>query len=167
MNYNAKAIEPAPAESESKDEKTDSATFESPREAVNVRTSLDNAYGHETTRYIDNLIHDISSGVTLDEVESVTAKALTGFKKLATAANLSVVVQQPTAIMRRMGLVDPKYFVNKMSWNKSYDEAMKYSGTAILKDIGGFDMGENRSMASWITDMDTGVKDKIKAFSPV
>lgn len=167
MNYNAKAIEPAPAESESKDEKTDSAAFENPREAVNVRTSLDNAYGHETTRYIDNLIHDISSGATLDEVESVTAKALTGFKKLATAANLSVVVQQPTAIMRAMALVDPKYFVNKMSWNKSYDEAMKYSGTAILKDIGGFDMGENRSMASWLTDFDTGVKDKIRAFSPV
>ena len=168
MNYNAKAIEPAPAESEAKDEKTDSATFEGPREAVNVRTSLDNAYGHETTRYIDNLIHDISSGATLDEVESVTAKALTGFKKLATAANLSVVVQQPTAIMRAMALVDPKYFVNnKMSWNKSYDEAMKYAGTAILKDIGGFDMGENRSMASWLTDFDTGVKDKIKAFSPV
>lgn len=167
MNYNAKAIEPAPAESESKDEKTDSAAFESPREAVNVRTSLDNAYGHETTRYIDNLINDISSGATLDEVESVTAKALTGFKKLATAANLSVVVQQPTAIMRAMTLVDPKYFVNKMSWNKSYDEAMKYSGTAILKDIGGFDMGDNRSMASWLTDFDTGVKDKIKAFSPV
>lgn len=167
MNYNAKAIEPAPAESETQDEKTDSAAFENPREAVNVRTSLDNAYGHETTRYIDNLIHDISSGVTLDEVESVTAKALTGFKKLATAANLSVVVQQPTAIMRAMALVDPKYFVNRMSWNKSYDEAMKYSGTAILKDIGGFDMGENRSMASWLTDFDTGVKDKIKAFSPV
>lgn len=167
MNYNAKAIEPAPAESEANDEKTDSAAFENPREAVNVRTSLDNAYGHETTRYIDNLIHDISSGVTLDEVESVTAKALTGFKKLATAANLSVIVQQPTAIMRAMALVDPKYFVNRMSWNKSYDEAMKYSGTAILKDIGGFDMGENRSMASWLTDFDTGAKDKIKAFSPV
>lgn len=167
MNYNAKAIEPAPAESEAQNEKADSAAFESPREAVNVRTSLDNAYGHETTRYIDNLIHDISSGVTLDEVESVTAKALTGFKKLATAANLSVVVQQPTAIMRAMALVDPKYFVNKMSWNKSYDEAMKYSGTAILKDIGGFDMGENRSMASWLIDFDNGVKDKIKAFSPV
>lgn len=167
MNYNAKAIEPAPAESETQDEKTDSAAFENPREAVNVRTSLDNAYGHETTRYIDNLIHDISSGATLDEVESVTAKAMTGFKKLATAANLSVVVQQPTAIMRAIALVDPKYFVNRMSWNKSYDEAMKYSGTAILKDIGGFDMGENRSMASWLTDFDTGVKDKIKAFSPV
>lgn len=167
MNYNAKAIEPVPAESETQGKKTDSAAFENPREAVNVRTSLDNAYGHETTRYIDNLIHDISSGVTLDEVESVTAKALTGFKKLATAANLSVVVQQPTAIMRAMALVDPKYFVNRMSWNKSYDEAMKYSGTAILKDIGGFDMGDNRSMASWLTDFDTAVKDKIRAFSPV
>mgnify|MGYP004644291377 CR=1 FL=1 len=167
MNYNAKAIEPVPAESEAQDEKTDFAAFENPREAVNVRTSLDNAYGHETTRYIDNLIHDISSGATLDEIESVTAKALTGFKKLATAANLSVVVQQPTAIMRAMALVDPKYFVNKISWNKSYNEAMKYAGTAILKDIGGFDMGNNRSMASWLTDFDTGVKDKIKAFSPV
>lgn len=165
MNYNAKAIEPAQAEV--KNEKTDSVTFEKPREAVNVRTSLDNAFGHETTRYIDNLIHDISSGATLDEVESVTAKALTGFKKLATAANLSVVVQQPTAIMRAMALIDPKYFVNRISWNKSYDEAMKYAGTAILKDIGGFDMGNNRSMASWLTDFDTGVKDKIKAFSPV
>ena len=167
MNYNAKAVEPAPAESEAKDEKTDSAMFEKPREAVNVRTSLDNAYGHETTRYIDNLIHDISSGATLDEVESVTAKALTGFKKLATAANLSVVVQQPTAIMRAMALVDPKYFVNKISWNKSYDEAMRYAGTAILKDIGGYGMYNNNSMASWLTDFDTGVKDKIKAFSPV
>lgn len=167
MNYNAKAVEPAQTESEAKDEKTDSITFEKPREAVNVRTSLDNAYGHETTRYIDNLIHDISSGATLDEVESVTGKALTGFKKLATAANLSVVAQQPTAIMRAMALVDPKYFVNKISWNKSYDEAMKYAGTAILKDIGGFDMGNNRSMASWLTDFDTGIKDKIKAFSPV
>lgn len=167
MNYNAKAVEPAQAESGVKDEKTDFVTFEKPREAVNVRTSLDNAFGHETTRYIDNLIHDISSGATLDEVESVTAKTLTGFKKLATAANLSVVVQQPTAIMRAMALVDPKYFVNKISWNKSYDEAMKYAGTAILKDIGGFDMGNNRSMASWLTDFDTKVKDKIKAFSPV
>lgn len=133
---------------------------------VNMRTSLDNAYGMEAARYIDTLIEDMSSGLSYDAGESAAAAMLTKFKKLATAANLSVTIQQPTAIMRAMAYVDPKYFVKKISWSKSFNEAKKYAGTAVLKDIGGYDMNNNRSAVEYLLDYGYDAKDKAKAFNP-
>lgn len=136
-------------------------------DAVNMRTSLDNAYGEGAARYIDTLINDLSSGVSYDAGEEFSTKLLSSFKKLAVMANLSVVVQQPTAVMRAMALIDPKYFVNKVTWNKSYEEAMLYAGTAVLKDIGGYDMNNNRSAVGYLLDYGYDAKDKAKAFNPL
>ena len=77
------------------------------------------------------------------------------FKRGAVLMNASVTIQQPSAILRATALINPKYFARMTAHPmKAYDEAMKYSGTAVIKEIGGFDTGMGSSAASWIMEVD-------------
>lgn len=132
-----------------------------------VRAALGEAYGTQAKFYVDTLIEDITNGSTSDPheklLDKVIGESIRKFKMNAVAANLSVIVQQPSAVGRAFALVDPKYFFTKSPKN-GYEECKKYSGVAVIKEIGGFDTSTGKGNADWImkTDPD-GIKNKAVA----
>ncbi len=57
--------------------------------------------------------------------------------------------------------IDPKYFFKNLPDKKSYEELKKYSGVAVIKEIGGFDAGTGISGTDWL------VRDELKDYGDI
>lgn len=129
-----------------------------------VKAALQTAYGEAAKQYIDTFLSDLNGGLVADPRERFASKWVSRFKKGAVLASLSVAIQQPASIVRAAAFIDPKYFITKPQ-KGAYEEAMKYSGTAIIKEVGGFDTGTGRGAAAWITTVaPEEIKTKVKSF---
>lgn len=117
---------------------------------LSVKAELKRVYGQAAVTYLSNLARDVSGGVVAQERTGVN-KWLSKFKKNAVAANLSVVIQQPSAIMRAMNMVSPKYFLRPANALKEAAEMEKYSGVALIKSMGRFDTGTGFTGEEWLT----------------
>lgn len=117
---------------------------------LSVKAELKRVYGQAAVTYLSNLARDVSGGVVAQERTGVN-KWLSKFKKNAVAANLSVVIQQPSAIMRAMNMVSPKYFIKPANALKEAAEMEKYSGVALIKSMGRFDTGTGFTGEEWLT----------------
>lgn len=118
-----------------------------------IRAELDKAYGQHTSKYIKTFINDISGNITVDPRDSMASKMISTFRRNAVSGKLSVAIQQPSAIVRATALVDPKYFFGHVDKN-TYDTAKKYSGTAVIKEVGGFDAYTGKGLVQWMADND-------------
>ena len=118
-------------------------------QSSSVKQALARAYGEKVENYIVQLLNNIGGGASQDYRNNPLSKLSGRAKKAMVAMSASVVIQQPSAIVRAMAIVDPKYFVN-MPKKGSFEEAMKYAGTAALKRIGGFDAGTGKGIADYI-----------------
>lgn len=117
---------------------------------MSMKSALRAAYGDNVVRYIDRFNADVGGKITADVRDQEMGVMLSKFKKGAVLASMSVVVQQPTAYFRAFSMMNPKYM--RLGWTGAYQEAQQYAGTAIIKDIGGFDMQTSRGAADWILD---------------
>jgi hypothetical protein len=117
---------------------------------MSMKSALRAAYGDNVVRYIDRFNADVGGKITADVRDQEMGVMLSKFKKGAVLASMSVVVQQPTAYFRAFSMINPKYM--RFGWMGAYQEAQQYAGTAIIKDIGGFDMQTSRGAADWILD---------------
>lgn len=115
-----------------------------------VKQSLINAYGSSAQKYIEQLMHDLNGGVAVQS-DGVMDQLISKFKKNAVYASASVVVQQPSAMVRAMALVNPKYFAGGVMKDGSWDELTRYSGVAVIKEMGGFDTSTGFGAQDWIT----------------
>ncbi len=131
----------------------------------NVKAAFRKAWGNEYKKYVDNLLRDINGGVMTDSRE-IGDKWISKFKKAAVMGSASVMIQQPSAIVRAFSEVDTKYFVASTfaQRKKAYEEAKKYAPVAVLKEIGGFDTVGGQSMTDWMLKRDYKGKDKLIAF---
>ena len=134
-----------------------------------IRAELDKAYGQHTSKYIKTFINDISGNITVDPRDSMASKMISAFRRNAVAGKLSVAIQQPSAIVRATALVDPKYFFGHVGKN-TYDTAKKYSGTAVIKEVGGFDAYTGKGLVQWMADNDKlnfrNVRDAVAGWLP-
>lgn len=128
-----------------------------------ISTMLEARFGSGANDYLTTFIKDLNgakaqSGGFIGGISNLFTK----FKKTAVGASFSVVVQQPTAIIRATSEIDAKYFAHLPkveSLNKKWEQIQKYAPIAIIKDIGGFDAGSGRTIAEWINaDTRRGVK---------
>ncbi len=127
--------------------------------SVSVKATLQGAYGPSAEQYVRNLLTDLNSGVRSQNGTEFVNK-LTGLaKKGAVFASMSVVIQQPSAVVRATAHVNPKYFINAFpqsaNWlkvSKEYEELKKYAPVAGIKEMGYFDTGFGKSTAEWITE---------------
>lgn len=110
-----------------------------------VKVALDNAYGAEAKDYLMTLMKQLNGGLQRDKSVGLSNRMLSGFKRGATMASLSVVIQQPTSIIRSMSIIDPKYF--KSGFLKSirerqavWDELKSWAPVALIKESGSFDV---------------------------
>ncbi len=133
------------------------------------KNELEANYGKECTAYFDELLKQLNGGVRADSVELAYGKLLSMFKKGATMLSLSVVVQQRSAIARAYGEILPQYFGSKKVPRKSFkdtrDEMMRYAGCAVIKNMGGFDVGGGGASAAWLTEKEYNKGlDSVKGF---
>lgn len=133
---------------------------------VSVRSAMETAFGKSYVSYVDTLLKDINGGINADSREKSIGRLLSNFKKTAVLGSASVVIQQPSAIVRAFAEIDPSYFVASTfaGRKKAWEKALKYSSTALLKDIGGFDTVSGRGTVDWLTKTEYKGKDKVIAF---
>ena len=137
---------------------------------ISTKALIASIFGNEARNYIDQYITDLNGGSKgasgyKNPLMSMFAK----FKKTAVGAKLSVVIQQPFAILRAMSEIRPDYFlpflhgISRTKGIKVYEELKKYAPVAILKEMGGFDIGSSGSVKSYIgTTEYHGLKGKAK-----
>ena len=124
---------------------------------VTIRSLFSRKHGSPSSKYVDDLLKDLNGGPQTDNRGAWDA-GIRLFKKNAVVGKLSVALQQPTAITRAFAYINPRWFANlrlerpKVTWKRM----MKYSGTAVLKDMGGFNVGLGQGAKNWIERGDLG-----------
>lgn len=118
-------------------------------DSTSVKNMLRSAYGDEVPGYIEQQMRDLYGGVSPDRDAGLVNTLISGHKRAAVLGSASVVIQQPTAIIRAMSEVNLKYFAGKLPAG-GFEEAKQYAGTAVIKDMGGFDTSMSRGATDWI-----------------
>lgn len=116
-----------------------------------VQRSLEKAYGKDANKYFTTFIKDLNGVNEGGRGEGFAKKMLSNYKVAAVAANLRVALLQPTAYVRAVGVMDPKYLAKGLSAKSGYKEAEAHSGIALWKQMGFYD-----------TNIGRGVRDQIK-----
>ena len=116
-----------------------------------VQRSLEQAYGKDANKYFTTFIKDLNGVNEGGRGEGFAKKMLSNYKVAAVAANLRVALLQPTAYVRAVGVMNPKYLAKGFSAKSGYREAEAHSGIALWKQMGFYD-----------TNIGRGVRDQIK-----
>ena len=140
--------------------------------SVSVKATLQGAYGPAAEQYVRALLTDLNSGVRSQSGAEFVNKLTSLAKKGAVFASMSVVAQQPSAVIRAMAHINTKCFIGAFpksaNWfkvGKEYDEIKKYAPVAGIKEMGYFDTGLGKSTAEWIAEQEyRGFGKKFNAF---
>ena len=126
----------------------------------NVKVAMENTYGKRAVEYIEQLLRDMNGGVAIDEREKAASQLVRIYKKNAVGLSLSVAIQQPSSAARAVAEIDIKYFFN-VSHKGDYEQLKKYSGVAVIKEMGGFDTNLGRGGATWLKGDDSIIEQAI------
>lgn len=117
-----------------------------------VQRSIEKAYGMDANKYFTTFIKDLNGVNEGGRGEGFAKKMLSNYKVAAVAANLRVALLQPTAYVRAVGVMSPKYLAKAFTEGKSaYKEAEENSGIALWKQMGFYD-----------TNIGMNIRDQIK-----
>jgi hypothetical protein len=142
-------------------------------ETMDTKATLETAYPG-VTKYISNFLKSLNGGVRMDTVgfaEKMTSLA----KKGAVTGSWSVMVQQPSAMMRAMAHINPVYFatsapksINLLKHKQDWAELKRYAPIAGIKEMGRFDVGMGKDTVDWIKSNETVMAkvDDILSFGP-
>ena len=133
-----------------------------------VKKYIGNAYGERASKYIETLLEQLNGGVRVQKTGTPAEKMISLAKKGAVLGSLSVAIQQPSAIMRAMAVINPQYFVTSLPKSSIYtvhhknawEELKKYAPIAIVKEMGRFDVGMGQATVDWIKG-DKTIRDKV------
>lgn len=119
----------------------------------NLRAMFGEIYGRDAVKYLDDFNKDVNGGVTRPD-SSIYDKLLSTFKKSAVAGSMSVALQQPLSYIRAAMLINPKYLATSINvgpqLKRIVEEMRKYSGVAVIKKMGKFDMNLGRSAIDYM-----------------
>lgn len=121
----------------------------------NIKDELNRTFGPEAGKYLKQFIADANGSVRGSGEDSLADVWISRYKKGAVLASMSVVVQQPTAMMRAMAYINPKYFVHLKDVKgigKNYEQLCKYAPVALIKQMGRFDTGVGVSNTNWLLE---------------
>ena len=124
-------------------------------ETMSTKKTIETAYPG-ATQYISDFLKSLNGGVRMDTVGF--AEKLTSLsKKGAVLGSASVAIQQPSAIMRAMAVINPLYFattapksINLLKHKQDWEELKKYAPIAGIKEMGRFDVGMGKDTVDWI-----------------
>jgi ribosome-associated translation inhibitor RaiA len=123
-----------------------------PISSMTVRAFFRQKYGDNLTSYLETFLADLNGGTGVRE----NNKLMSLYKRSAVMASVSVMLQQPLSIIRAWYVQNPKYYLKALSGKtaaperKEWEQLCKYSGAAVLKSIGGFDMTSTRTMGGYL-----------------
>lgn len=142
--------------------KTESGEGTAPR---SVKAEMKNVFGSGAVDYMQNLIKDLNTGVRGDQRDSFLNKMTSLFKKNAVLANLSVIFQQPTAIIRAGSDMKGRYFAKAAKYfsKNNYEECKQYAPVAVIKQMGRFDTGVGVKNTTWLSGEKT-IREKADDF---
>lgn len=104
-------------------------------------------HGTKGNGYLAKLLEDITNGVSSSRSDLPTVdKMLSNYKAASVGFNLRVVIQQPTAILRALDMIDAKYLAIGMKPSKGFEKAKKYAPIAQWKDWGYFEAHTGRQV---------------------
>lgn len=115
-----------------------------------IKNDLTRKKGINAVHQIEQFLQDVDSGQISSDF-TFPAEMMTKAKKAAVMGNLSVVVQQPTAVFRAMLYIEPKYFATVAS-KADIAEMKKWNGCALIKEIGYFDVNMGRNAIDYINE---------------
>ena len=124
------------------------------KQTIGVRQMIQQTAGKGAVTYIDQFLKDLNGGLRADPRETVSKAMLSGFKKAAVSASLSVAIQQPSSVGRALAYIEPKYFIgSKVEGTKfaeTWEQLKKYAAVAGLKEMGRFDVDMGKSTLEYI-----------------
>ena len=114
--------------------------------ADSVKSAIAEAYGKNKDVYITNFMADVQNQnrTRKDPITGIADFLLANYKKAAIGANLRVAAQQPTAIVRALNEISPKYFLkmDHTPWmarkrdERAFAEMVKWCPVARRKSWG-------------------------------
>ena len=112
---------------------------------VTVKHKIDDAWGSRYNKYIVRFIADLQSNAQMktEGIGRFVSKTLATYKKATIGFNVRVAVQQPTAVVRAMTLINPVYFATKNHAPMMLQKFRKDMGTDYK------DMLEHCQIARW------------------
>ena len=135
---------------------------------LSVKFAIEGAFGKRANSYITNFLRDLNGGVIQPVGEEWFSRVVSKFKKVSVLANLSVAIQQVSAIVRATAMINPKYLaphsVSQARLFREYDEARRYVPVYILKDWGYFDTNMTRGTYQRMIQQEYKGAEKIKGF---
>ena len=124
------------------------------KQTMGVRQMIQQTAGKGAVTYIDQFLKDLNGGLRADPRETVSKAMLSGFKKAAVSASLSVAIQQPSSVGRALAYIEPKYFIGSKvegaKFAETWKQLKKYAAVAGLKEMGRFDVDMGRSTLEYI-----------------
>lgn len=126
-----------------------------------VKTIIERVFGRNGNAYLNKLVDDINQGVRPNGTGNLTDGIVGNYKAAAVAANIRVILQQPTAILRAMNTLDPKYLLAGTVKRGDWGKVKKYAPIAVWKDWGYFDINTGRQMKDVLLSSDT-MMEKVK-----
>lgn len=125
------------------------------KRTMGVRQMIQQTAGKGAVTYIDQFLKDLNGGLRADPRETVSKAMLSGFKKAAVSASLSVAIQQPSAVGRALAYIEANYFLGGKvesagGIKETWAQLKKYAAVAGLKEMGRFDVDMGRSTLEYI-----------------
>lgn len=128
-----------------------------------VKSIIERVFGKNGNPYLNKLVDDINQGIKPSGTGGMNA-LVGNYKAAAVAANLRVVLQQPTAILRALDGISPKYLLAGTVKRGDWEKVMKYAPIARWKDWGYFDINTGRQMKDVLLNSDSALE-KVKQAS--
>lgn len=126
-----------------------------------VKSIIERVFGRNGNAYLNKLVDDINQGVRANGTGNFTDSLVGNYKAAAVAANIRVILQQPTAILRAMNSLDPKYLLSGTVKRGDWDKVKRYAPIAVWKDWGYFDINTGRQMKDVLFSSDSKME-KVK-----
>ena len=125
------------------------------KRTMGVRQMIQQTAGKGAVTYIDQFLKDLNGRLRADPRETVSKAMLSGFKKAAVSASLSVAIQQPSAVGRALAYIEANYFVGGKvesagGVKETWAQLKKYAAVAGLKEMGRFDVDMGQSTLEYI-----------------
>lgn len=125
------------------------------KRTMGVRQMIQQTAGKGAVTYIDQFLKDLNGGLRADPRETVSKAMLSGFKKAAVSASLSVAIQQPSAVGRALAYIEANYFMGSKvesagGIKETWEQLKKYAAVAGLKEMGRFDVDMGQSTLEYI-----------------
>jgi hypothetical protein len=135
-----------------------------------LKAVIEDKYGADAVKYIEQVIRDLNGGARRDAAAGILDRGLTAFKRASTMASLSVLVQQPTSLIRAAAYIEPKYLfgnstiIDFKNHRELWERVKKYAPVAVIKEMGGYDTGVGTRTADYLNATEYEKGERLKGF---